>query len=332
MFGETVLARDYQDEADEAVNEAWSRGVKRVAVVIPTQGGKTLAAFAAVLGHMQLGVEKALFIVHRRKIVEQTVASITKMFEGMDVGMVMGDVKEWNNDVLVGTVQTIHQNLDKLPDIDYLIVDEAHHAQTNSQYRDIITHLDTKTLFISATIEERHQLDKLDVKLVYHDADDERLVKAGILAETKVEYVPIPDAHTLFKLWREKSGGQRCLIFAESVNKARHIARYFQTVGAWRTVAVDANSSDKQRRYAEVDADVVVNKGLYLEGADLKRIGVVFILGRDQHATQWVQKIGRAKKADGTGCLVIANSLKVKRDLPLEVKPCIKSPSLRFWS
>lgn len=320
-----VIQRGYQDEAGAAAVAAWRRGYRRIAVVIPTQGGKTVAAFNTVLSEYHDG-QRFMFIVNQRKIVQQTAESIDTLLDGaVDVGIVMGQQKDLDAPIIVGTVQTICRCLPAIKShgpINYLIVDEGHHAGNDKRYQKIINDLNAKTLFITATIEQRHRLDKLGVKLAYH-VPDSRLVREGVLAKTEVKYLPIKDNATAFKTWNQMRQPGRTIIFVKSVNDARFMAQYFRTAGAWNTVAVDANSSPDTKSFAESKADVIITKGMYLEGADLKQIGNVMILATNKEATPFVQKVGRAKKADGTGCLVIANSLAVKK-LPTEVVPALE--------
>jgi ATP-dependent helicase IRC3 len=146
----TLTLRDYQRDAIDAVFAAWSEGMKRPAVVLPTGMGKTVV-FSHLIdqftdwwdsGGMGNGVESApgkrvMVLVHRDELADQAIAKIRSIAPHLSVGKVKAQDNEIHADVMVCSVQTISraQRLNQLVNshtrygpVGLIITDECHHA------------------------------------------------------------------------------------------------------------------------------------------------------------------------------------------------------------
>ena len=139
----TLMLRKYQREAINALIEAWSSGVKRPAIVLPTGTGKTVI-FAELIRLLIAQGKTPMVLVHRDELAKQTVAKIEAAAPGVRIGVVKAERHETHGvDVIVASVQTLGRQvrLDTVPPdlVSTVIVDECHHASADSYLR-IMTH------------------------------------------------------------------------------------------------------------------------------------------------------------------------------------------------
>jgi superfamily II DNA or RNA helicase len=128
--------RPYQDAAAARCQAIWSSGVPSALVELPTGCGKTALA-AKLIEDVVKGGKRAMFVAHRRMLIEQAAREIPK-FTGIDCGVWMGDISErlWAP-AIAASKDTLHfKNLDQLnaEDFGLLVLDEAHHAKKGSRY------------------------------------------------------------------------------------------------------------------------------------------------------------------------------------------------------
>ena len=112
-----LTLRPYQQDIKTRVREAY-RTYNAPCVILPCRSGKTCIAASIAADATRKG-NRVLFLVHRRELCEQTAATFT----AWDVDMTLCDVL---------MVQTAARRLDRLPQYDFIITDENHHAPCNT--------------------------------------------------------------------------------------------------------------------------------------------------------------------------------------------------------
>jgi len=132
----THTLRPYQRTAIDRVRQAWLRGDLAGGLVLPTGTGKTFTAIcllreemlAAGDGRLVTG-RRALWLAHRDELLEQPREALAVHFPEAEVGIVKAARRRWSADVVVASVQSLHAGrLAEVPDFEYVVVDEAHHA------------------------------------------------------------------------------------------------------------------------------------------------------------------------------------------------------------
>ena len=150
-----VELRPYQQDAVDAVEQAWGRGKSPCLVALPTGTGKTIV-FAHLIRRMQERCpgRPALVLAHRDELVAQAEARIREVIPSAPTGWIKAERDEWDAPVVVGSVQTLARNsrLEHIPAGHYglVVVDEAHHATARS-YRRIL---------------KRARLDEMEMRLM----------------------------------------------------------------------------------------------------------------------------------------------------------------------
>lgn len=135
--------RPYQEECISKTFDALEEGKKRLAIVLPTGGGKTVI-FSYLMRHWHTTWNqpgRCMVLVDRDELVTQAVHKIEQIAPDLRVGVVKAERNEHNGmDIIVGSVQTL-RNLTRLDQvtstgrIGLLIVDECHHATAESYQR-----------------------------------------------------------------------------------------------------------------------------------------------------------------------------------------------------
>lgn len=134
-----IEPRPYQKRAKVAVLRAW-REHNRALVVMPTGTGKTIM-FGSLIQHVLERTNlRCLVVAHRDELITQTVKSLRLIDAEMPVGIVKGKSNEWQERVVVASVQSLHKKRrEKITDpFDVIVIDEAHHAQANNTYGKVI--------------------------------------------------------------------------------------------------------------------------------------------------------------------------------------------------
>lgn len=137
--------RDYQREAIDAVFAAWSDGMRRPAVVLPTGAGKTVIFSHLISEFIQKHGRRVVVLVHRDELADQAIDKIRAVAPDLGVGKVKAESDDVDADVMVCSVQTlaVHRRREQLQvaerlagAVGLIITDECHHAAA-ATYRKI---------------------------------------------------------------------------------------------------------------------------------------------------------------------------------------------------
>ncbi len=132
-----ISLRPYQQQLIDDVGYEFSEGRRRVCAVAPCGAGKTIVTAWMARGTALSG-RRAIFMVHRQELIEQTSATFTAM--GIRHGLIAaGAAKEYDLPVQIASVQTLIHRLHEVQPPDLLICDECHHIVANT-YRRILEH------------------------------------------------------------------------------------------------------------------------------------------------------------------------------------------------
>lgn len=179
----------HQLEARHAVKAAWGQGKKSVLISIPTGGGKTII-FSSI-GRDQLETRPdgiGLILAHRDSLLQQAKEKLHYVWPEVPVSMVAGGKYNFTGKFIIASVATVINHLDKLPKIDLIITDEAHHAYAGT-YRKIYDHIfqanpDCRHLGVTATPLRTNKKESLTEVFddIAHSVSIFRLIMEGYLA------------------------------------------------------------------------------------------------------------------------------------------------------
>lgn len=141
MTRDLMALRQYQREAVDAVHAAHKDGTQHPAVVIGTGGGKTVIFANLIAEHIERTGTRAVVLVHRDELADQTVDKLRAVAPHLSVGKVKAADDDTLADVMVCSVQTLSRanrinrivsDQKKAGKIGLMITDEVHHATAPS--------------------------------------------------------------------------------------------------------------------------------------------------------------------------------------------------------
>jgi DNA repair protein RadD len=336
--------RDYQLRALDEVRRKMAAGVKRICVVSPTGSGKTIM-FCEIT---RLAIERkrrVVVLAHRKELIDQSVDKLLRF--GIFSGVVMAQDSRRDDyfDVQVCSIQTLARRVgpsdrmprtDRLPPADVVIVDECHHAPSDSYRKVLAAWPDAVVLGFTAT---PWRTDKIGLRGLFDDsllvATYAELMERGHLVYYDAFAYDAPDLHdvkmvageynqrelglacntqvlvgSIVREYLTHARGRRAIVFPVNIEHSRSLVREFQSAGVVAEhVDCDTPKLERERILAGLGSGaitVVSSVGVLTEGFDCPAVEVV-ILGRPtQSLSLHLQMIGRGlRPADGKGRALI---------------------------
>ena len=332
--------RPYQQEAREAVEHQW-REVDRTLLVLPTGCGKTIV-FASVTADRVSAGDRVLILAHRGELLEQ---AADKLRQAVGLGCAVEKAGEsclgsWYR-VVVGSVQTLmrEKRLEQFPP-DYfgtIVIDEAHHAVSDS-YRRILDHFsDAKVLGVTATPDRG---DMRDLGAVFESLAYEytlpRAIREGYLTPIQALTVPLTldisgvsmqsgdfkasEIDTALDPYLEQIAGEMAQLCADRKTvvflplvKTSQKFRDILNASGFRAAEVNGESTDRAEVLADFDAgkyNVLCNSMLLTEGWDCPSVDCVVVLRPTKVRALYCQMVGRGTRLNpGKGNLLLLDFL-----------------------
>lgn len=350
--------RDYQEHSIESVLHDWQTYWSLLAK-IPTGGGKTIV-FLELL-HRLIGSDKrALVIAHRKELIDQPHARVAQFWPDMAhrTGIVMADRKDNDAQLIVATIQTLAipgrlETILEYGKIDYVVIDEAHHAIRGSAYDTVVQRIrehnqSAKVLGVTATPQRGDGAGLGGVfERVSVDISIKDLIKLGHLVPprwlaiqtgidlsglskhsgdfTQKELADVFDVDNCFDLVVEShlkfAGDRRGIAFVTSVAGAYNLAEKFRAAGV-SAQAADGTTGKADRAAVLADfragrTQVLVNVALWTEGLDVPEISLIHQVRPTQSDGLYVQMIGRGLRPvpGKEDCLILDYAPKETRNI-----------------
>lgn len=315
--------RPYQVKAIEALRQAVRDGHKRIILNSPTGSGKTLTAAEIIRGAVAKN-RKVAFLANRIHLVAQTARVLNGY--GIECGIIQGaNTKAPWSSVLVCSIQTVARR--GLPDVDLLVIDEAHGAAGTKGYHELMAlgtpvlgltatpysvglgkHYDSLggPLFekvvtaakimdlirdgylVSAEIWAPGEPDLSKVKIVAGDYDEKQLGEAV----DKVELIGDIVSH-----WIKLANNESTVVFATNIAHSKHICEQFLSVGV-KAEHLDCFTKEDDRiaileRVQSGETKIICNVGVLCEGWDFPACKVLILARPTKSLIRYLQMAGR---------------------------------------
>ena len=317
----TRVLRPYQQEAVQAVHEHWQEWDREL-LVMGTGTGKTYTAKCIIEDRLSNG--SVLFMAHRDELIEQARTTFG------DAGKVKGSVTDIKP-ITVGSVQTL-VNRPRYEGFNTLIIDEAHHAVSDSYQKVLAQYPDAKVLGLTAT-PDRKGLGRVFEGIAY-EYGLRRAVQEGYLSQIVARTIPIdidltqvktrvgdfevtglvealePYLPEIARSMVEHAMDRKTIVFLPLVKMAQEFAEMLRGYG-FDAREVDGQSQDRKETLEWFSkagkGSVICNAMLLTEGYDCPDTDCVVVLRPTKVRSLYSQMIGRGTRlAPGKkDCLIL---------------------------
>ncbi len=301
--------------------------------VAPTGSGKTIM-LSAVTAKIVKNVDtsKACILAHRDELTSQNCQKFSKVNPKISTSVFDATNKSWDGDVTFAMVQTLSRdnNISLMPQLDLLVIDEAHHAVANGYMRIIhkAKELNPHCMIYGVTATPMRG-DRKGLRPIFSNVADqitlEELIASGHLVPPRTFVIDVgvreeltnvkkvaadfdmgevdkimnkrPITNAVVKHWKEKAGDRKTIVFCSTVDHARNVCRAFNDEGV-KAVLIHGELSKSERAdalksYEEGDTQVVVNIAVLTEGYDYTPTSCVVLLRPSSYRSTMIQMVGR---------------------------------------
>lgn len=329
-----MILRPYQQKALDEIRGIYAKKSKRVLLHLATGAGKTVI-FCQVLKSVFEKGKHAIMVVRGRHLVSQAADRLAR--EGIAHGVMMPG--HWNNNerapIQVCSIDTLRARK-KAPPADIIIIDEAHHAVSDS-YRELIAmYPDAFILAVTATpyhddglghiarevvkpismknlIEQKYLVPPIYYAPSTPDMKRAKIVK-GDYSASDVEKIML-DSSTyitgdIITHWRKLGENRPTICFAATIKHSEFIAAEFTKNGI-ACEHIEANTSQHVRdsaieRLVNGELKIITNVGILCTGVDIPQVSCIIMARPTQSYMLYVQQAGRGTRiAEGKKDFII---------------------------
>lgn len=328
--------RPYQAQCLDALDERWKTDGNRLAVVLPTGGGKTVIFSHLSKRHLDANPgDRVLILVHTDELVQQAAAKVRTIAPHLSVGIVKAARNEVTADVIVASVQSLRseKRRKQIRGVGLVIVDECHHATANT-YRTILEHYgcmeSTLAAGFTATLMRGDGGPLGEVwQGVAFSRDVGYMVRKRYLVPPRGQAVRVPDFNlamvrstkadfregdlgsalvnslapsVVAQSYREHASERSGILFCPTVASAEAFAEAFNLGGIACEVIHGNLPQDERRailaRLESGQTQVVANCMVLTEGFDSPRVSCVVVARPTKSKGLYIQMVGRGLRVD----------------------------------
>lgn len=319
--------RPYQQEAKAAVFEQWDSGLKKTLLVLPTGTGKTIV-FAKISEDCVRRGERVLILAHRGELLSQAASKILSAC-GLACSVEKAEETSLNSwaRITVGSVQTLmrESRLERFsPDhFATIIIDEAHHAISDS-YQKILRHFSgAKVLGVTATPDrgDMKNLGQVFDSLAY-EYTLPKAIREGYLSPIKAMTIPLkldltgvgtqagdykssdldtaldPYLYQIADEMKSACSDRKTVVFLPLIKTSQKFRNILNERG-FRAAEVNGNSDDRAeilRDFENGKYNVLCNSMLLTEGWDCPSVDCVVVLRPTKVRSLYCQMVGRGTR------------------------------------
>ena len=300
--------------------------------VAPTGSGKTIMLSAVVGSLLDEPDAKACILAHRTELTGQNRSKFERVNPGLKTSVYDAHEKSWDGNATFAMVQTLSRktNLDQLPTLDLLVIDEAHHAASPS-YREVIDQVLVKNpkAAICGLTATPNRGDGKGLREVFSNVADQitlgEMIASGHLVPPRTYVIDVGTQEALRKVrrtaidfdmnevanilnktlvtesvinnWKAKARDRKTIVFCSTVEHATDVCSAFNRAGI-ESVLIHGELSDDDRKerlaaYENGSTQVVVNVAVLTEGYDYTPTSCVVLLRPSSYKSTFIQMVGR---------------------------------------
>lgn len=250
----------------------------------------------------------------------------------LTTSVVDANEKSWAGNATFAMVQTLSRkaNLDQIPTLDLLVIDEAHHA-TSPSYRAVIERAQQKNpkLLLAGLTATPNRGDGTGLREVFSNVADQitlgEMIAAGHLVPPRTFVIDVGAQEALNQVrrtaidfdmdavaailnkalvtesvianWKDKAPGRKTIVFCSTVAHADAVTQAFNAAGI-SALLIHGELPDAERKarlaaYETGDVQVLVNVAVLTEGYDYTPTSCVVLLRPSSYKSTLIQMVGR---------------------------------------
>lgn len=319
--------RPYQTEAKDAVFHEWEDGNNRTLLVLPTGCGKTIV-FAKITEECVRQGKRVLILAHRGELLDQAADKIEKS-TGLKSSVEKAEqssLGSWYR-IVVGSVQTLmrEKRLSGFPQsyFDTIIIDEAHHAISDSYQRVLDYFSNAQVLGVTATPDrgDMRNLGTIFDSLAY-EYSLPQAIKDGFLSPIKAITIPLkldlsgvstqagdfkasdidtaldPYLYSIADEMQKYCKNRKTVVFLPLVKTSQKFKDILNSKG-FNAAEVNGESFDRTEILEAFDKgefNVLCNSMLLTEGWDCPSVDCVVVLRPTKVRGLYCQMVGRGTR------------------------------------
>lgn len=312
-----LTLRNYQEIIVNNCRNAFKNGYKKLCCVLPCGAGKTaIFCYLAYLNTLKKSDNRILILLHRKELLKQTVEAFQTFqisIDHIDIAM----IQSFKNTLKTG-----------VKPYSLIIIDECHHATSNSFQRVLSAYSGVPLIGFTAT---PARLDGKPLGKIF----DRLIVGVDYAYLTKNKYLVdydyfSPNLNFDFSKWKLKSGdfdaadnafhldkkaiygdilkyldlSKKTIIYSPTVEYSKKLEAQINEHFNAR-VSTEFNGTTQQSERDQIITDfknrkikILINVDLIGEGFNVPSCDCVFLLRATQSLTLYIQQAGRALRSD----------------------------------
>lgn len=312
-----LILRNYQQTIVNNCRDAFKNGYKKLCCVLPCGAGKTaIFCYLAYLNTIKKPSNHVLILLHRKELLKQTIEAFQKFQISTDrINIAM--IQSFKN-----TLKT------SIKPYSLIIIDECHHATSNSFKTVLSAYFKTALIGFTATPArlDGKPLGEIFDRLIV-GVDYAYLIQNNYLVD--YDYFS-PDLNFNFSKWKLKSGdfdttdnalhldkkaiygdilkyidlSKKTIIYSPTVDYSKKLEAQINEHFSAR-ISAEFNGTTPQPLRDKIIDDfknnkikILINVDLIGEGFDVPSCDCVFLLRATQSLTLYIQQAGRALRSD----------------------------------
>ena len=318
--------RPYQRQAVSAVFEQWER-FDRALLVLPTGTGKTIV-FAKITEECVRQGKRVLILAHRGELLEQAADKLEKA-TGLKCSLEKAEQTSKGSfyRVTVGSVQTLMRdkrlNSFAKDRFDVIIIDEAHHAISESYTKIIEYFSGAKLLGVTAT-PDRGDMKNLGAvfETLAYEYNLPKAIREGYLCPIKAQTIPLeldlsgvavqagdfkasdldsaldPYLYGIADEMKRYCSERKTVVFLPLVKTSQKFCEILNQKG-FNAAEVNGNSEDRAEILTDFNDgkyNVLCNSMLLTEGWDCPSVDCVIVLRATKSRGLYCQMVGRGTR------------------------------------
>lgn len=312
-----LILRNYQSDIINRCREAFKAGYKKLCCVLPCGAGKTaIFCYLAYLNTLKKPSNRVLILLHRKELLKQT----EEAFQAFQIS---------TDHINIAMIQTFKNTLKTgVKPYSLIIIDECHHATSNSFQRVLSAYSGVPLIGFTAT---PARLDGKPLGTIFDHlivgVDYSYLIENKYLVD--YDYFS-PDLNFDFSKWKLKSGdfdtvdnaihldkkaiygdilkhldlSKKTIIYSPTVDYSKQLETQINEHFDAR-VSAEFNGTTPQPQRDKIIDDfknnkikILINVDLIGEGFNVPSCDCVFLLRATQSLTLYIQQAGRALRSD----------------------------------